>query len=145
MKCWICGKEETNSDVKINVDSLIWAVRNHFDNVQNYAVESKKTLWYKRTAEQQMNIIRRERDERGSQNEVSNLASILGTDWQRLYTLARLARKWEQKRKWQYCFPAKDNAKKILEWLTAEVRSYAKEIDYINHKINQKAAKQKAA
>jgi hypothetical protein len=73
----------------------------------------------------------------------------MGLDQKRLETIARLARKWEQKRKWQYCFPAQGNAKKIMEWLTQPKTNYGSEkLSWIHQRINnkaEKAAKQKAA
>jgi hypothetical protein len=144
MKCWICGKEESNPDVKINVERLIDTVRNHFENVYALKMACKKPYW-RWTPEEKETYIRRERDEHGSGNSVSDLAAILGIDCQKLYTIARLARKWEQKRKWQYCFPGQDNAKKILEWLTTSVDCVESNIDYINYKINKKQSDKKAA
>jgi hypothetical protein len=143
MKCWICGKEEDNVEVKINVERLIGAVQEHFQNVMALKMACKKPYW-KWTPEERDTYNRHERDERGSNNAVGDLAAILGTDWQRLFTIARLARKWEQKRNWQYCFPAQDNAKKIIEWLTATDKSFDSNINYIHYKIN-KAATKKAA
>jgi hypothetical protein len=127
MECWICGKEESNADVKINMERLIGAVQEAFDNEQAYRLCFVSKKWY-------------EMD--GSSNEIYDLCGILGIDCNKLYTLARLARKWEQKRKWQYCFPAQSNAKKILEWLTQPETNYGSEnLSWIHHRINIKAEK----
>ena len=144
MKCWICKKEENNVDVKINVDRLIGAVREQFEREQSYAMACKKPYW-KWTPDEKETYTRCDRERYAGNNGISDLAAILGTDWQRLYTIARLARKWEQKRKWQYCFPAQDNAKKILEWLTALDKSFTSDINYIHWKINKSMEVKKAA
>lgn len=130
--------------MKINVERLIGAVQESFDSERDYRLECKKKDWWKRTTDEQMNVLRYERDHYNKSNEVSDLCTILGMDWRKLNTIARLARKWEQKRKWQLCFPAQDHEKKIMEYLTAEDKSFTSEINYIYYKIN-KTIEKKAA
>lgn len=144
MKCWICEKEETNPDIRINIDSLIWVVCNYFDNVETLSKEAKKKPYYKRSVSEQAFINNYSAICDAGSREISTICEILDIDWKRLYTIARFARKWEQKRNWKYCFPAQDNAKKIIEWLTAKDEPFDSNINYINYKINQKAAKQVA-
>jgi hypothetical protein len=136
MKCWICGKEETNADVKINIERLIGVVQESFDNEQSYRLECKKKSYWQRTQAEKDMVVWHERNCYNSVNAVGDLAAILSVESNKLYMLARIARKWEQKRKWQYCFPAQDNAKKIIEWLTAQGKSFGSNINYINWKIN---------
>jgi hypothetical protein len=137
MKCWICGKEETNVDVKINVERLIGAVQEHFEHEQDYKMACKKPYW-KWTPEEKETYIRRDRDLQGSMRAINDLCVIIGIDCNKLYTIARLARKWEQKRKWQYCFPVRDCEKKIVEYLTDPDKSFDSNINYIHYKINKK-------
>jgi len=82
-----------------------------------------------------------ERNEHGSQNAVNDLCAILNIDQNKLYMIARLARKWERKCKWQYCFPARQHEQKILEYLADVDRSFQNDINYIHWKINKKAIK----
>jgi len=142
MECWICGKEESNADVKINMERLIGAVQEAFDNEQAYRLCFVTKKWYEMDEKERTHANWCERNQHGSSNEIYDLCGILGIDCNKLYTLARLARKWEQKRKWQYCFPAQDNAKKILKWLTQPETNYGSEnLSWIHHRINNKAEK----
>jgi len=132
--------------MKINLERLISAVQEHFDNEQSYRLECKKKDWWKRTQEEKNSVMWHERNLHGSSNEVSDLCAILNIDWQKLYTIARLARKWEQKHNWQYCFPAQEHEQRIIEYL-AKSEYPMTEKEYVHWNINRKAEKaaQKAA
>lgn len=141
MKCWNCDKEETNSDVKINVEQLIWTVQCYFRDEQSYKQVCKEKPYWKRTQEEHDTVQYYEKNRDSSDRAVNILVSVLGLDCNKLYVIARLARKWEQKSNWENCFPAQDNAKKIIDWLTSQDKSFESEIGYINYKINKKAVK----
>jgi hypothetical protein len=148
MKCVYCGKQEEYTEVKVNVERLLGMVQEAFDSTQDYKMACKKPSW-KWTASEEKDYIRHDREHTCHWNAVGDLTQIMGLDQKRLETIARLARKWEQKRKWQYCFPAQGNAKKIMEWLTQPKTNYGSEkLSWIHQRINnkaEKAAKQKAA
>jgi hypothetical protein len=141
MKCFACGKENDNMSLNINVDRLIGVVQESFDNEASYRLECKKKPYWRRSLEEKENVMWHERNCHNSSSAVGDLAAILNIDGEKLNAIARLARKWEQKRKWQYCFPAQNNAKKIIEWLTAPDKSFTSEINYIHWKINKSGEK----
>jgi hypothetical protein len=150
MKCWICGKEENNADIKINIGRLIGAVQEAFDNEQAYRLCFVAKKWYQMDEQEREHANWRERNEHGSNNEVSDLCEILGIDCSKLYAITRLVRKWEQKRSWERCFPAEENSQKILNYLSKDKNDpfAGPHINYVNWDINnkaEKAAKQKAA
>jgi hypothetical protein len=145
MKCWTCGKEESNMDLKINVDRLIWATRNHFETETDYHTTGKKLAlkpYWKWTKEEGETYIRREREQSCRWDEISDICGILNIDYKKLYTIARLARKWEQKRKWQYCFPTQEQEQRILQYLLVKADPFTgPNINYIHWNINNKAEK----
>lgn len=143
MKCGICGKEESNTDLKINIERLIGTVQEQFEREQSYSMACKKP-YYKWTPEEKETYIRCDRERYTGNNGISDLCAILNLDWKKLDTIARLARKWEQKRKWQYCFPAQEHAKQIMEYIVKKDPFSGTEIDYIHYKINKAAAKKAA-
>ncbi|MGE4283870.1 MAG: hypothetical protein AB7G87_09140 [Clostridia bacterium] len=131
--------------MKINIELLIGAVQEHFDNERSYRLECKKTDWWKRTIEERLNCMWHERNLHGSSNELNDLCTILTIDYCRLYTVARLARKWEQKRNWDKCFPAQAHEQQIVKYLS-EVSKYPQtEVAYLHWKINEKAMEKKVA
>jgi hypothetical protein len=141
MKCWRCEKEESNADVKINVERLISAAQEQFGREQSYAMACKKPC-YKWSPEEKETYTRCDRERYVGSNGISDLCAVLTLDWRKLGTIARLARKWEQKRKWQYCFPAQENAKRILEWLAQPETNFgSEELSWIHQRINNKAEK----
>jgi len=124
------------------MERLIGAVQEAFDNEKDYRLCFVAKKWYQMDEKERAHANWCERNEHGSNNEIYDLCAILGIDCNKLYTLARLARKWEQKRKWQYCFPAQDNAKKILGWLIQPETNYGgEELSWIHQRINNKAEK----
>lgn len=140
MKCFICKKEEANPDVNINIDSLIWVARNYFDNVETLSKKVKEKPYYKKTEAEQTFIKHYSTIQDAGNREISNICEILGIDWQKLYTIARLARKWEQKQNWQRCFPANEHKQLIIKYLIPTDPFIGPEINYINYKINKKSA-----
>jgi len=148
MKCWICGKEESNADVKIDVDRLLWMVRNYFDTYQAYKMVCKKPSW-RWTQSEKETYIKRDREEYCGRNAIDEVAAILSLDSSKLFNMARIARKWEQKRNWQYSFPTNEASKIILEYLKKDNDSLRfSSIEYVHYQINRRAektAKQKAA
>jgi hypothetical protein len=132
-------------NMKINVERLIGAMQEHFDNVQSYTTECKKKDWWRRTQEERERVSWYERNEHGSSNEVTDICAILNIDINKLYQIARITRNWEKKRNWQFCFPISGHEEQILKYLEAHSPYEGPEIDYIHQKINEKGAKSKAA
>lgn len=125
--------------MKINIERLIGAVQEHFDNEQSYILPFRKKKWWQMNDKEQAECNWHERNRHGSSNEVSDLCAILGMDMNRLYTIARLARKWEKKHNWEKCFPVQEHEKQIMEYLAKEDASFPNtEIGYIHWKINKK-------
>jgi hypothetical protein len=130
--------------MEINVEMLINTVQNHFDNEAAYIIESKKKLYWKRAQQEKDNIIWHERNRQGTSNEITDLCAILNLDCEKLYTIARLARKWEKKHKWERCYPANKHKEQILQYLDKADKSFDTEINYIHWKINKHAVKKAA-
>lgn len=129
--------------MKINLERLIDVVQKSFDNTSDYRLCFVAKKWYQMNEKEQVHANWCERNEYGSSNEVSDLCAILNIDCNRLYTIARLARKWEQKQNWLHCFPAAENEERILKYL--EKDPYINyDIHWIHNMINNKA-KRKAA
>jgi hypothetical protein len=141
MKCWTCGKEESNADLKINVDRLIGVAQEHFDNEETLNKKAKEKPWYKRSEAEQAYLKHYSTLQDAGNRQISNICEILGIDWQKLYTIARIARKWERKRKWQYCFPVEEHKQKIMEYFIAVDPFKGPNINYIHWNINKKAEK----
>lgn len=133
--------------MKINIERLIGVVQESFDNNQSYRLECQKKPYWRRTQAEKDSVAWHERNQHGSSNEVRDLCEILNIDINNLYTIARLARKWDQKRKWQKCFPAQDHEQQILKYFEKYEPFTGPYINYIQWNINKKAEKaaQKAA
>ena len=127
--------------MKINLERLIGAVQESFDNASSYRLCFVNKKWYQMDEKERAHANWCERNEHGSNNEVNDLCAILNIDCNRLYSIARLARRWEEKHNWGYCFPVQDHEEQILKYLAADDYGFAAEIDYINYKINNKAKK----
>jgi hypothetical protein len=130
--------------MKINIERLIGVVQEHFDNEQSYRLECKKKDWFMRTQKEKDAVNWHERNQHGASNEVSDICAILNISIDNLYAIARLARKWEKKHNWQYCFPAESHQEAILKYLTPAEPFSGPYINYINWNINHKAEKKAA-
>lgn len=98
--------------MKINVDYLINTVHNHFSTVADYRMAAKKWRSLPEATREYYY-----RNKNCSDEAIYDLCKILGINYSKLYTIARLARKWEQKRNWEQCFPSDTMADKILSYL----------------------------
>lgn len=127
--------------MKINLERLIGVVQESFDNTSSYRLCFVNKKWYQMDEKERAHANWCERNEHGSSNEMYDLCRILDIDCNRLYTIARLARRWEQKHNWERCFPVQDHKEQILKYLASDSKGFAAEIDYINYKINNKAKK----
>lgn len=124
--------------MNINVDRLIGVAQEALNNERDYIYESRKKPQWKWTPEEERHIHYCERANYYGHNAVSDLCQILCIDSDKLYLIARLARKWEQAHKWERCFPAADNNQKIIDYLQKDDDKAfrGQRIDYINWKIN---------
>lgn len=127
--------------MRINLERLIGAVQESFDNTSNYRLCFVAKKWYQMDEKEQAHANWCERNEHGSNNEVSDLCAILNMDCNKLYAIARLVRKWEQKHNWEKCFPAQEHEQKILEYLASDKEYPRTEREYIHWNINRKAEK----
>jgi hypothetical protein len=127
--------------MKINLEHLIGAVQEHFDNDRSYRLEGKKKDWWKRTQEEIDRVTWHERNLHGSSNEVYDLCAILNIDINKLYIIARLARKWEEKHNYEKCFPVDAISDKIMEYLESDKASQYWDKNWLNIKINNKVKK----
>lgn len=96
----------------VNVDALIDVIRNGFDDIALYHLHAKEwnsmsdheKTWYERNAQHGC-------------YKINDFCDVLRVDCRKLQTIARLARKWEEKHNWQLCFPTEDHAEKILAYI----------------------------
>lgn len=130
--------------MKINIERLIGAVQEAFDNEQAYQLCFVTKKWYEMDETERAHANWCERNQHGSTNEMYDLCAILNIDSSKLYTIARLARKWEQKRKWELCFPAESHKEAIIKYLTLVDSFAGPYISYVNWNINHKAEKKAA-
>lgn len=130
--------------MKINIDRLIGVVQEHFDNEQSYILECKKKEWFRRTQTEKDAVNWHERNQHGTSNEVTDICAILNISTDKLYTMARLARKWEKKHNWELCFPAEPHKEAILRYLLPADPFAGPYINYVNWNINYKAEKKAA-
>lgn len=124
--------------MNINVERLIGVAQEALDADRDYRLECRKKPQWKRTQEEERSVFYRERENHYTNNAVSDLCAILNIDWRKLYVIARLARKWEQKHDWQRCFPVQANEQKILDYLQKDDDKPWSwpNIQYIHWKIN---------
>jgi hypothetical protein len=128
--------------MNVDVNMLIGVVREAFDEVESYYKKAKNhQKWYSMSAHEKTYY---ERNYQHAEDEISNLCRILRADISRLYTISRLARKWEKKRNWQLCFPAEELAGKILDYIAKDDDRHwsGPYVNYIHWNINQKARKE---
>lgn len=127
--------------MKINIECLIGVVQESFDNDQSYRFECRKKDYWKRTQAEKDSIAWHERNAHNSNSQVYDLCTILGIDMSRLYTIARIARKWEQKHNWEKCFPTDTMHDKILAYLMADNEWSWWDKNWVNTNINRRAEK----
>lgn len=119
-KRWRRSQSRLESEVEIvknmiNVDALINTIRDGFYENETYMKDAKnRKKWYSMSDHERT---WRERNATHADRQLSNICDILRADWRRLQTIARLTRKWEEKRNWQLCFPAEAHAEKILAYI----------------------------
>lgn len=101
--------------LEIKVEAIISAVQEHFDNENSYMTEFKKKEWWRRNQTEKDSATWHERNRQGSQYSVWHICNIFNLDIAKLYTIARMARKWEEKSDWQKCFPAEEHAEQDNE------------------------------
>ncbi len=130
--------------LEIKVEAIISAVQEHFDNENSYMTECKKKEWWRRNQPEKDSVTWHERNRKGSEYSVWHICNIFNIDMSKLYTIARMARKWEEKNDWQKCFPAEEHAEQIMKYIVKTDTFPNTEIGYINWKINEKNAKKVA-
>jgi hypothetical protein len=126
--------------MRINIEKLIGVAQEHFYDIESYAKKGKEKPYWKRTASETNDMTRLGTRQDASNQEVSDICAILSIDWRKLFTIARLSRKWEQKHNWEKCFPVQEHEKKIIEYLTHDENPRT-EREYVHWNINRKAAK----
>jgi hypothetical protein len=139
----VANKNEGVLKMNINLERLIGAVQEQFEREQNYAMACKKP-YYKWTPEEKETYIRCDRERYTGNNGISDICTILNLNWKKLDTIARLARKWEQKHDWQKCFPVQEHEKQIMQYIIKSDPFAGSNIEYIHYKINKKAEKKAA-
>jgi HrpA-like RNA helicase len=127
--------------MKINIERLIGAAQEAFDNEQAYRLCFVSKKWYQMNEKERAHANWCERNQHGSSNEIMDICAILNISVDKLYTIARLARKWEQKRNWEKCFPVQEHEQKILDYLTTDNKYPQTERECLHWNINRKAEK----
>ena len=106
--------------MKINLDKLFWAVMEALEDYNQYRQHYGKKKHFQMTREEQERGIWLNKVSDKSDKAVATLCDVLGIDYKKLNTLARMVKKWEEKRNWQLCFPFDKSEKQIIEYLTAK-------------------------
>lgn len=96
----------------INVEQLIGTVRDRFYDIE--LCESKPNGYFN---EGRNDYRYYERGETHGYSYIRDICQVLNVDQSNLFSIARAARKWEQRRNWEFCFPANEHAKQIMKYL----------------------------
>lgn len=119
----------------MNIDHLISTIQSCHDDIGAY-----RRKGYKNKEDQ----LYRYHKDTAANNELYDLAMILGTSYKKLDQLGRFARKWEQRHNYEKCFPAKKYEMQILEFLS-DKSPFTGGLNYLHWQINRRATKKKAA
>lgn len=103
--------------MKINLETLISSVQERFYDMESYYHKYNGDSCYPKKDLASYHY--HERAAHYGENFIFDVCQILNIDLSRLYSLARAARKWEERRNWQRSFPAEEHAEQILRYLQA--------------------------
>lgn len=97
--------------MNVNIEVLVNEVTNRMYSMESYYKSAAKhfpdndSTWY-------------ERNYTAAWTFIWDVATILNTDTEKLYSIARSVRKWEEKHEWELCFPYKNHEEVIIKYLT---------------------------
>lgn len=95
----------------VDVDALVGMVREQFYDVESYEKACKNPKGH------DVDWLCRTQEVRGYT--LADMCKTLGIDQDKLCSIARAARKWEQIRNWERCFPVDENAEQIWNYIKA--------------------------
>ena len=130
--------------VEMDLEQLIYLVHEHFDNAESFFKVNLECLENRVGSMRSCFVTDREYKEfrskarysvenlppklraryestsakyRAGERLIVDFCDILGLDFQELFQMARLVRKWEARRDWQLCFPFRSNGEAMLEFI----------------------------
>ena len=106
--------------MKISVEKLVWAAIEALDDYNQSRQHYGKKKHFQMTEEEQKRGEWLCKNVDKSDKAVGTLCDVLGINYKKLNTIARMVKKWEEKRNWELCFPFDKCEKQIIEYLTAE-------------------------
>lgn len=106
--------------IKISVEKMVYAAIEALDEYNQYRQHYAKKKHFQMTAKEQERGDWLNKNSEKSDKAVGTLCEVLGIDYKKLNAIARVVKNWEEKRKWEFCFPFDKCEKQIIEYLTAE-------------------------
>lgn len=111
--------------MKVDIEKLIDEVSARWDDMHTFYIEQLNYKAWVATSDERVESCRYERSSFHAGSFMYDISSILGIDMERLYIMVRTVRKWNEKCNYQFCFPYKNCAEQIAEYLKKDANDDA--------------------